>query len=303
MIAMVASPTELTQIGVSGLALGALYGVIALGFVIVYKATRVINLAHGGSALLGAYLTYWTHVQLGLPYVLGVIIAMAITAVLGMLMQRFLVEPVLARGIHSSLMVTMGILIVIQALVASIWSTDQLNPDDPWSLGKWSLGGVSISHRDAWVIILAAVAVALFFLFFRYSLLGTAMRATAFHREAAQAQGIDSRVIGMVSWGIAGALGALAGVLLSTTVGGGVQPGVSNTALIALSAIIVGGLDSPGGAVLGGVIIGLAQQYAATYAPISLGRDVSTVLPYVVMLVILVVRPTGLWGTAEIRRI
>jgi branched-chain amino acid transport system permease protein len=300
---MVASVSDLTQIGISGLALGALYGLIAIGFVIVYKATKVINLAHGGSALLGAYLTYWAHVQVGLPYALAAVIAMIMCAAFGMGLQRWLVEPVLSRGIHASLMVTMGVLIVIQAVVASIWGTDLLNGDDPWALKKMSVGSVSITTRDLSVIIIAALAVAVFFLFFKFSRLGTAMRATAFHREASAAQGIDPRMIGMASWAIAGAMGALAGILLSTTVGGGVQPGISSSALVALSAIIVGGLDSPGGAVAGGIIIGLAQQYAAIYAPASFGSGVSAVLPYFVMVAILIVRPTGLRGTAEIRRI
>lgn len=304
MTVLAASGGDLTQIGISGLALGSLYGVIALGFVLVYKATRVINLAHGGSALLGAYLTYWLHIQIGLPYLVAAVVAMLLCALLGVALQRWLVEPVLSRGIHASLMVTLGILIVIQAVVASIWGTDQLNSDDPWKLSKLQVGSVSITTRDLSVIVIAGVAVLLFFLFFRFSLLGTATRATAFHREAAQAQGIDPRLIGMVSWGISGAFGGLAGILLSTTVGGGLQPGISSSALVALSAIIVGGLDSPGGAVVGGILIGLAQQYAAAYATWSvLGSGVSTVLPYVVMLAILLVRPTGLRGTAEVRRI
>ncbi|WP_433365570.1 branched-chain amino acid ABC transporter permease [Streptosporangium sp. CA-115845] len=300
---LAAGGTELVQIGMSGLALGSLYGLIALGFVIVYKATRVINLAHGGTALLGAYLTYWLHVQLGLPYLLCVVVVVLVCAAQSAAVERVLVEPVLSRDIHASLMVTMGVLIVYQALVAGIWGTDQLNPEDPWRLDKVSVGGVSLTTRDLWVIGLAAVAVALFFLFFRFTLVGTAMRATAFHRVAALAQGIDSRRIGMLAWAIAGGLGGLAGILLGTTVGGGLQPGIANAALVALAAIIVGGLDSPGGAVVGGIVIGLAQQFAATYAPSSFGPDVSTVLPYVVMVVILVFLPTGLRGTAEIRRI
>ncbi|WP_432841669.1 branched-chain amino acid ABC transporter permease [Dactylosporangium sp. CA-092794] len=303
MTPLAVSGVELTQTGLSGLALGSLYGLIALGFVIVYKATRVINLAQGGTALLGAYLTFWLHVQAGLPYILAVVVAVLLCAAQAAAVERWLIEPVLSRDIHASLMVTMGILIAVQALVAGVWGTDQRNPDDPWRLGKVSLGGLSMTTRDLWVIGLAALAVVGFFLFFRFTLVGTAMRATAFHRVAASAQGIDSRRIGMLAWAIAGGLGGLAGILLGTTVGGGLQPGIANAALVALSAIIVGGLDSPGGAVLGGVIIGLAQQFAASYAPISLGQDVSTVLPYVVMVAILVFLPTGLRGTAEIRRI
>ncbi|MFJ4830768.1 branched-chain amino acid ABC transporter permease [Streptomyces sp. NPDC088747] len=298
-----ATGTQLTQVGISGLALGALYGVIALGFVIVYKATRVINLAHGGIALLGAYLTYNAHVTWGLPFWLSAVLAVLLCAVVSALAGRVLVNPLLGRDVHSTLMVTLGILIALEAVSASIWGTDQLNADDPWKLSTLRLAGLSLTVRDLWVLGLAAAVLLLFFLFFRYSLLGTAMRATAFHREAALAQGIAPSRIGAVAWAIAGALGGLAGIMLGTTVGGGLQPGIASSALVALSAIIVGGIDSAGGAVVGGIVIGVCQQYAAAYAPAWAGQDVASVLPYLVMLIILMVRPTGLFGTAEVRRI
>jgi branched-chain amino acid transport system permease protein len=300
---ILATGTQLTQVGISGLALGALYGVIALGFVIVYKATRVINLAHGGIALLGAYLTYNAHVTWGLPFWPSAVLSVIVCAVVSALAGRVLVNPLLGRDVHSTLMVTLGILIAIEAVSASIWGTDQLNADDPWKLRTLHLGGLSITVRDLWVLGLAGAAVLLFFVFFRYSLLGTAMRATAFHREAALAQGIPPNRIGAVAWAIAGALGGLAGIMLGTTVGGGLQPGIASSALVALSAIIVGGIDSAGGAVVGGIVIGLCQQYAAAYAPSWAGQDVASVLPYVVMLMILMARPAGLFGTAEVRRI
>lgn len=300
---LLATGTQIAQVGISGLALGALYGVIALGFVIVYKATQVINLAHGGIALLGAYLTYNAHVTWGLPFwpsaLLSVLLCAAVSAGVG----RVLVNPLLGRDIHATLMVTLGILIATEAIAASIWGTDQLNPDDPWKLRTLHLGGLSITARDLWVLGLAGGAVLLFFVFFRYSLLGTAMRATAFHREASLAQGIPPNRIAGVAWAIAGALGGLAGIMLSTTVGGGLQPGIAGSALVALSAIIVGGIDSAGGAVVGGIVIGLCQQYAAPYAPSWAGQDAASVLPYLVMIMILVVRPTGLFGTPEVRRI
>lgn len=298
-----AAGSQFAQVGISGLALGALYGVIALGFVIVYKATRVINLAHGGIALLGAYLTYNGHVTFGLPFWLSAVLSVLLCAAISAGTGRVLVNPLIGRDLHATLMVTLGVLTVMEALSASVWGTDQLNADDPWKLSTLRFHGLSITVRDLWVIALAAAAVLLFFVFFRYSLLGTAMRATAFHREAALAQGIDPKRIGAVAWAIAGALGGLAGIMLGTTVGGGLQPGIASSALVALSAIIVGGVDSPGGAVAGGLVIGLSQQFAASYAPSWTGQDVASVLPYVVMLIILVVRPTGLFGTAEVRRI
>jgi branched-chain amino acid transport system permease protein len=294
---------QLAQVGISGIALGSLYGIVALGFVVVYKATRVINLAHGGVTMLGAYVTYNGHVTLGLPFWLAAVIAICLCATVSAGIERVLVHPLLGRDLHASLMVTLGVLIAVQAIAASVWGTGQLNPDDPWKLDTLRFGHLSITVRDLWVIGMAGAAAGLFFLFFRYSLLGTAMRATAFHPEAAAAQGIEPKLIGACAWAIAGALGGLAGIMLGTTAGGGLQPGISTTALVALAAVILGGLDSPGGAVAGGIIIGLVQQYTAAYQPAWMGKDPASVLPYVVMLIILVIRPAGLFGTAAVRRI
>jgi branched-chain amino acid transport system permease protein len=166
-------------------------------------------------------------------------------------------------------------------------------------------GDVVMATRDLWTLGLTAAALGCFFLFFRFSKLGVAMRATAFDPEAALAQGISAGRVYAASWAIAGALAALAGVTLATAPTS-LSPSIGAIALVAFPAMIVGGMDSPGGAVLGGMIIGLAQQLTAGYqddiAP-WLGDGFSQVAPYVVMIIILLVRPYGLFGTPEVRRI
>ncbi|UUT36580.1 branched-chain amino acid ABC transporter permease [Microbacterium elymi] len=141
-----------------------------------------------------------------------------------------------------------------------------------------------------------------FYLFFRFTRIGLSLRATAIDGEAAMAQGVSTRLVYGISWGIAGALGAFGGVVLSTTVGGGVRPGLEVYAFLALPVIILGGLESPLGAVIGGLIIGVVQQFAVSLVPESWGSGFSDVVPYVVMLAILLIRPAGLFGRKEIRR-
>jgi branched-chain amino acid transport system permease protein len=150
---------------------------------------------------------------------------------------------------------------------------------------------------------ITAVVVAVFFIFFRFSRLGVAMRATASDPEAAVAQGVDERVVYGASWAIAGGLGSIGGTLLATAVGGGLQPGLTAFALLALPVIILGGLDSPLGAVVGGLIIGVVQQFSTVWVPESFGSGFTTVVPYLVMIVILLIRPQGLFGTEHVRRV
>jgi branched-chain amino acid transport system permease protein len=180
-----------------------------------------------------------------------------------------------------------------------------LNLADPWGVRTVDVGGVVMSVRDLWTLVIAAAIVAGFFAFFRYSKLGVAMRATAFDAEAALAQGISARRVYAVSWAISAGLAALAGVTLAAGAAA-LTPTIGAVALVAFPAMIVGGLDSPIGAVLGGFIIGLTQALTAGYqqdiAP-WLGDNFAAVMPYVVMILILLVRPYGLFGTKEVRRV
>ena len=266
------SSTDLLRNLASGVAVGCKYALVALGFVIVFKGTGVINFAQASFVLVGGYLTYNASETWGLNFYLALLVAMAGGALLGM--------------------------------VTAIWGPDPKNLGDPWGLNVRTVGDVIIADKDIWTIIFTAVVLGGFFLFFRYSSLGLAMRATALDQEAAMAQGISSRRVHQVSWGIAGLVAALAGASLSA---GNValQPSVGLVALVAFPAMILGGLDSPLGAVVGGLIIGIVQQLTALYGPEYLewaGNSFELVSPYLVMIVILLVRPYGLFGTKEVRR-
>jgi branched-chain amino acid transport system permease protein len=290
------------QLSVSGIALGALYGLVALGFVIVLASSGVLNLMHGGFVLLGAYLVYNAHNTWGLPFPIAVLVAAAMCAAVGVLLEGLVVRRLGSHAHLAGLLVTLGLLYVTEPLVTAIWGYDQLNLGDPWALNTIALGDVRLTERDIAVISITAAVFAGFFALFRFSELGVAMRAAASDREAAFAQGISPRVVMGVAWGVAGVVGTLAGLLLATAAGGGVRPELAQVGLAALPAIILGGLDSPIGAVVGGLVMGLAQQYAAGYAPDWLGQGFSEVMPYLVMTLLLLLRPHGLFGTKAVRR-
>jgi branched-chain amino acid transport system permease protein len=297
--------TTFLQLSFAGIALGSLYALVALGFVIIYKATGVINFAQGGLVVLGAYLVYNAHNTWGWPFPLSFLFGILGCAAVGVLVARIVLRRMVGQPVFAVIMVTIGLLYVIRVVVSSVWGFNLLDTHDPWGIRALSLGSVKVAVSDAWTIGLAIVVLGLFFVFFRYSRFGVAMRATALDQEAALAQGISSRLVFGLAWAIAGAVATLAGVMLSTG-GGGVRPDIEFVAFLAFPAIILGGLDSPLGAVVGGLIIGLTQDLTAGYQPIHatfLGSGFSSVMPYVVMILILLVRPFGLFGTKEVRRV
>jgi branched-chain amino acid transport system permease protein len=296
--------TDLLRTLLSGLALGCKYALVALGFVIVFKATGVINFAQASFVLVGGYVTFNAANTWGWNFYLAVLFAMAAGAVLGMLLEALILRRMIGEAPFTLVMVTIGILFILDNLVTAIWGPDPQNLGDPWTRVR-TFGDVPVADKDLWTIGFTALVLAGFFLFFRYSTLGLAMRATALDQEAAMAQGISARKIYRVSWGIAGMVAALAGAALSA---GSValHPGVGLIALVAFPAMILGGLDSPLGAVVGGIIIGLVQQLTSLYGPEYLewfGNGFELVSPYLVMIVILLVRPFGLFGTKEVRRV
>jgi branched-chain amino acid transport system permease protein len=296
--------SEFLQLCFAGLALGTRYALVALGFVIIYRATGVINFAQGGLLLIGAYLAYAFN-RTGMPFVLAVLLAVACSALLGALTERIVLRKMVGQPVFAVVMVTIGLLFIADQVVTSIWGFDALNLDDPWGVDTVAVGEVVLAVKDLWTIAIAAAVLLGFFAFFRYSKLGVAMRATAFDQEAALAQGISARQVFGVSWAISAALACLAGVTVAAGPAA-LAPGIGSIALVAFPAMIVGGLDSPIGAVIGGIVIGLTQALTAGYQQDLFswaGSNFSAVSPYVVMVLILLVRPYGLFGTKEVRRV
>lgn len=297
--------TEFLQLMVSGVSLGFTYALVALGFVIIYKATEVINFSQGGLVMIGAYMVYNFTQTWGLPFWLSVVLGMASTAGIALIFERIILRRMVGAPVFAQVMITIGLLFILQNIVTAVWGSDNLDLGDPWGVSTVNVGDVVIQVRQLWGMGLTLVVLGLFFLFFRYTPLGLAMRATAIDQEAALAQGMSSKRVYMAAWGIAGATAALAGVSIAAGAAA-LSPELQFYALLAFPAIILGGIDSPLGAVIGGLVIGVTQALTAGYiddiAP-WLGSGFDSVMPFVVMVLVLLVRPYGLFGTPEIKRV
>ena len=296
--------TEFLQLLVAGLALGSRYALVALGFVVIYKATGAINFAQGAFVVLGAYLTYNANETWGLPFPVAVLVAVLIGALIGVALERLVLSRVVGRPAFAVIMITVGILFVLDQVVTTIWGNEALTLGDPWGIRRFEVGGVVLSVKDLWTLGLGALVLAAFFALFRWSSIGLAMRATAIDQEAAMARGISVRRVFAASWAISAGVAVIAGVTLAAGPAA-LNPGLGYIALAAFPAMILGGLDSPGGAVLGGLLIGVTQALTSGYQPeyaAFLGTNFHVVMPYVVMILILMARPYGLFGTKEVHR-
>jgi branched-chain amino acid transport system permease protein len=285
--------------------LGARYALVALGFVVIFKATGVINFAQGAFVALGAYLAYNFSTTWGLPFGAAVVLAVLVAGAIGMGVERTVLRRVVGRPAVAVIMITVGLLFVIEQVITTVWGGDTLDLADPWGIDTVNIGGVVLAVTDLWTLLIAAAVLGAFFVFFRFAGLGLAMRATAIDQEAAMARGISVRRVFAASWAISAGVAALAGITLAAGPAR-LNPGIGYIALAAFPAMILGGLDSPAGAVLGGLIIGVTQVLTQGYQPeyaAWLGNNFHAVMPYLVMVVILMVRPYGLFGTKEVTRV
>ncbi|WP_319456549.1 MULTISPECIES: branched-chain amino acid ABC transporter permease [unclassified Mycobacterium] len=294
--------TELVQCLVRGLGDGSVYALLAFGFVIIFKSMGVISFAQPALMLSGAVLV--TYLVTTVNFYLAVVLAAAAVALLAVGVERTVLRPMIGKPVFVISIITLGVDIVIRVVVNAYIGLDVRQVGAPWGLSTSRLLGVEVQQRHLIMFVTTMVLVAILFAFFRYSRMGLAMRAVAFDQEVALAQGVSVGFVFALSWAIAGALATVAGVFVST--GAGVDQQLWIIALKALPVIILGGLDSLGGAVIAGLAIGVVESLVATYgADIApwLGGEFSLVTPYLVMMVVLLVRPYGLFGTREVIRI
>lgn len=290
---------------VAGVSLGSVYALVSVGFVTIYKATGVVNFAQGGFVMLGAYVAATLRMTLGLPFPIAIMGAMVAMALLGAVVERLVLRPLVGKPVFSVTMVSLGLLILLEQFGGALWGYDPVVLGDPWGIDTVALGAIAVRVADLWTIGAAGSVLVALWAFFTFSVRGVAMRATAADPEAALANGIGAGAVYGVAWAIAGAIAALAGILLASG-SKGVDLTIGAIALRAFPAMILGGLDSPNGAVAGGIIIGLTEVLAAAYLTPNapwLGNNVHVVAPYAVMLLVLLVRPYGIAGTPEIRRV
>lgn len=285
------------QLTLTGLTNGAILALAALGFVLIYKSSDIINFAQGEFLLIGAYVTYAMIVQFGLPWSLGVLLTMGVAIALGVVVERLVLRPMIGEPIISVIMVTIGLSSLLKAIVSTIWG-NQPRSFPPFIPSRpIHILGATVGADRLWAIVVAIVMLVLFNLFFRRSKVGIAMRAVADDQQAALSMGISVKNIFAWAWSIAAMSAAVGGMLLANIVGAG--PEIGGFGLRVFPVVILGGLDSIPGAMIGGVVIGLLEAYTGGY----IGQGLNQVLPFVVLIIILMVRPYGLFGQEIIERV
>ncbi len=285
------------QLTVSGLSTGMVYALAAAGFVVIYKASDVINFAQGDLLLFGTYLVFFAVAQAGLPWSLGVVVTVLLAVAVALAIERLVLRPLIGEPIISMIMVTIGLSSVLRAAVNAIWGPAPRSFESFLPAGDVALGPVMLSTGRLLSIPIALAVLAALWLFFRLTRDGIAMRAIADDQQAALSMGISiPRVFG-IAWGLAAASAAIGGIMLAGIVG--VSPNVASIGLRVFPVVILGGLDSIRGAVIGGAIIGLLEVYTGGYV----GHGLSLVVPYVVLVLVLMVRPYGLFGKEIIERV
>ena len=282
---------DFVQQTVSGVALGCVYGLIALGFVLIYKATEVVNFAQGDLMMLGGFFAFTFIVMAGLNYWVGFVLAVAAMAAVAMIGERILIRPILGNAQFSIVMATIGLGYFLRSIAGMIWGTDDLKIPTPFSDGVLKFGDFVIAYDKLSIIVATLILSVALYLFFNKTRLGTAMRATSENMLAAYYMGIPvKRVVSMV-WAIAAAVATCAGILLAPITFVHSNVGLA-LGLKAFPAAVLGGFGSIPGALAGGVIIGVIESLAGFYLPEG-WKDAA---PYLVLLTVLMVRPEGLFG-------
>ena len=287
----------LAQILFSGLALGSIYGLVALGFVVIFKATEVFNFAQGMLVVCGAYLAVTASTQLQLPFPLAILFIVGAAALLGVVIQALLIRPLAGRPLLPVIMITIALSIVLRAAIEMIYGPQPRPLTTPLPTGSFSVAGVRVSQLHLTAAVVSWCCMAGFGAFFKFTSAGLLMRATANSHEAALVSGVNVNRVNAGAWAIGTVLAAIGGLFLGQLQLASVE--LENIGLLALPAVVIGGLQSIPGAILGGLLVGLIEQLGSAYISPK-ARDI---LIYAPLLLILMFRPWGLFGQRELGRV
>ena len=294
--------TLLLQLLINGFIVGALYGVVAMCFVLIYKASQVVNFAQGEFVLIGAWACWWLVTSMKLPFWIGFPACLVFMAILGFLVQVIVLRPLIGEPVISIVMVTIGMSIFFQALLKWMFGVFVQPYPQVFATQSVRIFGLNVESAYLMSLAISLVVMAGFAYFFKFSRMGLAMRATAFDQQVAQSLGISVRHVFALSWAISAVVSGLAGVVVGLV--SGVSASVANVGIKVFPAVIVGGLESIIGAVVGGLIIGLlegvAQFFDAEYLHFG---NLITIAPFYAMLLILLIKPYGLFGNKNIERV
>jgi len=278
------------------------YSLMALGFVLIFKASAVVNFGPGELVLFGAYVAWATILNMKLPLWFALPLTLVVAILLGLVIERGILRPLIGEPIISVIMVTFGFASVIRGFLNMTWGSDTRPFPVLFSPEPFRLGPVPISPVHVWSFVIVLILLLSFSIFFRFSLTGMAMRATADNQQVAQSLGVSVKWIFALSWCIASVVSTIGGIILGN-VRGGVDFSLADLGLKIFPVVILGGLDSVMGAIVGGILIGVLENLSGGYLDPIFGGGVKEVAPFVVLVLILMVRPYGFFGKSESERV
>ncbi|WLR52654.1 branched-chain amino acid ABC transporter permease [Bacillus tianshenii] len=293
--------TFFMQMLVSGIVVGSIYALVALGFVLIYKASDALNLANGEFVLIGSYICLTLVTVLKLPFLVALLLTLVFNAILGLIVERIVLRPLLNAPTISVIMATIGLGNLLAGLIHMIWGHQtkmypQIFPNTPVTIGE-----VIITPVYLWSFVIVLALLIAFTVFFKFSKMGIAMRAVADDLQAAASMGISVKKVFAATWAIASVVAAVGGVLLGNI--NGVNATMSLIGLTVLPVVILGGLDSIPGAIVGGFLIGILQSMAGGYLDPLVGGGLKDVFPFIIVILILMIKPYGLFGKGGIERV
>ena len=292
---------EFLQYVITGLAVGMVYALIALGFALVWKSSSVANLALGQLVLISSWFTYGMLVQANLPYWLGLPLTILFALLLGWMIERFALRPLVAQPILSLITVTLGVGYFLEGVVSFIWPMSVAALPRIFPVEPVHIGPAVVSQEYIWAAVISLALFGLLSLFFRYHRMGVAMRATADDQLAVQACAIPVTSVFSTSWMFACVVAAIGGVLISCI--GGITFGLVETGLKSFSVVILGGLNSFVGCIVAGPIIGLCENLGGGYLTPLIGPGIKDIIPFVIIIIVMFIKPYGLFGETRIERI
>jgi branched-chain amino acid transport system permease protein len=287
------------QLVVDGIATGSIYGALALALVLIYRSTGVANFAQGEMAMFSTFIA-WGLLQADVPLVAAAALAIGISFLAAMLIERIVVRPVEGGEILTLVIVTLGLFILVNSAAGWIWGFNNRGFPSMFGDGRIDIGGVRITVESLGIIGVMLAVLGLIYLLFSRTKIGLAIRAAALSPESSRLSGISVGRTLMIGWGIAAAVGALAGILVAPRLFLDVNF-MGGVLIYSFAAATLGGFDSPGGAIVGGWIIGVAENLASNYIGF-IGSDLKILVPLIMILVVLLIRPSGLFGRAEVVR-
>ena len=292
----------LAQLLINGLIVGTLYGVVAMSFVLIYKASRVVNFAQGEFLILGAFVCLWLITEFQLPFFAGFILTLVFMMIFGALLQYIVLRPLIGEPIISVIMITIGMAIFFQATLKWLFGVNAVIMPQVFESPYVDIFGLRVETAYLLILAMSALTMALFYWFFRFSRLGLAMRATAFDQQVAQSLGISIDKVFMMAWAISAVVSAIAGITLGLV--NGVSTALAFTGIKIFPAAILGGLDSVLGGVVGGIVIGLLENLAEFIDGQYLHwGNMYEIAPFYILIVILMIKPYGFFGTEDIERV